>query len=88
MIHLDYQSSLNNNKKDITAFYSFRRGAMKTQLFSYPMVAAYGGITAGFLGSIGDGLLVGTVYGLILGGLFFVATYFIEKLIVNYKKSG
>ncbi|ADI00462.1 MULTISPECIES: hypothetical protein [Salisediminibacterium] len=61
---------------------------MKTKLFRYPMVAAYGGITAGLLGSIGDGLLVGIVYSLILGLLFYVAVYFIEKLIVNYKKSG
>ncbi|WP_187254516.1 hypothetical protein [Alkalicoccus halolimnae] len=63
---------------------------MKAELFSYPMIAAYGGITAALLRSIreGDGLLVFIVYGLILGVLFYVVTYFIEKLIVRYKKSG
>ncbi|QKS72287.1 hypothetical protein FLK61_37260 [Paenalkalicoccus suaedae] len=61
---------------------------MKSQLLSNPMVAAYAGLTVGILGSLGDRLLVSVVYSLILGGLFFVATYFIEKVIVKHKKSG
>lgn len=60
---------------------------MKTKLFSYPMIAAYGGITSGLIISIrdGNGFMDGIMYGLIVGVLLYAVTCFIEWLIVNFK---
>ncbi|UTR10018.1 hypothetical protein MM300_19390 [Evansella sp. LMS18] len=60
---------------------------MKGKLLSYPMIAAYGGFTSAVWKSGNGGMLSAVLYGLILGGLFYLVTLFIEKRIASYRKA-